>query len=69
MAFASLAGATSPERMGQTMGAAEVGREPAMRAAWLVGVIAAAATLPLGRVGLAVLLAAIAAAVLLVLQQ
>jgi DHA1 family tetracycline resistance protein-like MFS transporter len=66
LAFASLAGVTPPERMGQTMGAAEVGRELGDAGGpLLVGVIAAAVTLPLGLVGLAVLLAAIAAVVLL----
>lgn len=66
LAFAPLAGATPPERMVQTMGAAEVGRELGDAGGpLLVGGIAAARPCRWGLGGLAVLLAAIAAVVLL----
>ena len=58
VAFAHLAAATPPERLGQTMGAAEVGRELGDAGGPLVvGAIAAATTLGLGLTGLAVVLA------------
>lgn len=66
LGFASLAASTPPERMGQTMGAAEVGRELGDAGGpLLVGVIAAAATLPLGLAGLAAALTAVGTAVAL----
>jgi MFS family permease len=62
--FAHLASATPPERLGQTMGAAEVGRELGDAGGpLLVGAIAAATTLGPGMAGLAILLALIAVAV------
>ncbi len=62
--FAHLAAHTPKERIGQTMGAAEVGRELGDAGGpLLVGAIAAATTLPLGLTGLAVVLAAVAAVV------
>jgi MFS family permease len=62
--FAHLAASTPTERMGQTMGAAEVGREVGEAGGpLLVGAIAAATTLGGGMLGLAVLLVAIAAIV------
>lgn len=58
VAFAHLAATTPAERLGQTMGAAEVGRELGDAGGpLLVGAIAAASTLGLGLLGLAVLLA------------
>jgi MFS family permease len=49
LAFAHLAGATPAERMGRTMGTAELGRELGDAAGPLVvGIVAATATLPLG---------------------
>ncbi|WP_405136360.1 MFS transporter [Nocardia sp. NBC_01388] len=60
IAFAHLAATTPPERLGQTMGAAEVGRELGDAGGpLLVGAIAVAGTLALGMTGLAVLLAAL----------
>jgi MFS family permease len=57
LAFAHLAAVTPPERLGQTMGAAEVGRELGDAGGpLLVGAIAAAATLGTGFLGLSVLL-------------
>jgi MFS family permease len=59
--FAHLAAATPPERLGQTMGAAEVGRELGDAGGpLLVGAIAATTALGPGMAGLAVLLAVIA---------
>ncbi|MCP2167621.1 MFS transporter [Goodfellowiella coeruleoviolacea] len=59
--FAHLAAATPAERLGQTMGAAEVGRELGDAGGpLLVGALAAASTLSLGLLGLAGLLAALA---------
>jgi DHA1 family tetracycline resistance protein-like MFS transporter len=56
--FAHLAAATPRERLGQTMGAAEVGRELGDAGGpLLVGAIAALSTLTLGMTGLAILLA------------
>jgi DHA1 family tetracycline resistance protein-like MFS transporter len=64
VAFAHLAATTPPERLGQTMGAAEVGRELGDAGGpLLVGAIAAASTLGLGLGALAVLLTATAALV------
>ncbi|MEV5721806.1 hypothetical protein AB0L41_48820 [Amycolatopsis mediterranei] len=61
--FAHLASTARPERLGQTLGAAEVGRELGDAGSPLVvGAIAAAGTLCASMGGLAVLLAAIAAA-------
>ncbi|WP_116199834.1 MFS transporter [Amycolatopsis circi] len=58
--FAHLAGAAPKERLGQTMGAAEVGRELGDAGGpLLVGAIASAATLGVGFGGLAVVLAAV----------
>ena len=49
LAFAHLAGTTPSERMGRTMGTAELGRELGDAAGPLVvGIVAATATLPLG---------------------
>lgn len=57
LGFAYLAAITPQERLGQTMGAAEVGRElDDAGGPLLVGVIAVAATLSAGFAGLAVLL-------------
>ena len=57
LGFAHLAAITPPERLGQTMGAAEVGRELGDAGGpLLVGAIAAGATLGAGFLGLAVLL-------------
>ena len=64
LAFAALAAATPPERLGQTMGAAEIGRELGDAGGpLLVGGLAAAATLPIGFLGLAGVSALTAAAV------
>lgn len=61
LAFTMLAKTTPPERLGQTMGAAEVGRETGDAAGPLVvASIAAASTVPLGFAGLAMLVAAAA---------
>jgi MFS transporter, DHA1 family, tetracycline resistance protein len=63
--FAHLAATTPKERLGQTMGAAEVGREVGDAGGpLLVGAIATATTLGLGMIGLAALLAATAAVVI-----
>ncbi len=63
--FAYLAAATAPERLGQTMGAAEVGRELGDAGGpLLVGAIATTATLGAGFLGLAVLLAVLAVSLL-----
>ncbi|GAB3394103.1 MFS transporter [Amycolatopsis echigonensis] len=57
LGFAHLAAGTRPERLGQTMGAAEVGRELGDAGGpLLVGAIASAATLGAGFLGLAALL-------------
>jgi len=57
LGFAHLAAITPPERLGQTMGAAEVGRELGDAGGpLLVGAIAAAASLGTGFLGLAALL-------------
>ncbi|BBX31489.1 major facilitator superfamily protein [Mycolicibacterium mageritense DSM 44476 = CIP 104973] len=64
LGFAALAGATPAERLGETMGSAEVGRELGDAGGPLVvGVIAAAATLGTGLVGAAIALGVAAAAV------
>ncbi|MGI9000840.1 MAG: MFS transporter [Pseudonocardia sp.] len=64
LAFAALAASSPPERLGQTMGAAEVGRELGDAGGpLLVGALATVASLPLGLGGLAVLLAVAGAAV------
>ena len=64
LGFAHLASTTPPERMGQTMGAAEVGRELGDAGGpLLVGTIAAATTLSLGLYGLAAVLGLIALAI------
>ena len=63
LAFATLAASTPPERMGQTMGAAELGRELGDAGGpLLVAGVAAAATLTVGYAALAVLIAAAPAA-------
>jgi len=63
LAFAALAAGAPPERLGQTMGAAEVGREVGDAGGpLLVGAVAAAASLSLGLGALAALLIAAAAA-------
>lgn len=55
-AFASLADATPPERMGRTMGSAELGREVGDTVGpLLLGAVATAATLPLGLAALGAL--------------
>ena len=60
LAFATLAGTTPPERMGQTMGSAELGRELGDAGGpLLVGSIAAVGTLALGYGALALLLLAV----------
>ena len=60
LAFAALAASAPAERLGQTMGAAEVGRELGDAGGpLLVGAVAAVASLPLGLGGLAALLAAV----------
>ncbi|WIV59255.1 MFS transporter [Amycolatopsis nalaikhensis] len=65
LGFAHLAAITPPERLGQTMGAAEVGRELGDAGGpLLVGTIAAAATLGAGFLGLAAVLGVAALAVL-----
>ncbi|MGW4527168.1 MFS transporter [Amycolatopsis sp. NPDC004378] len=62
--FAHLAAATPPERLGQTMGSAEVGRELGDAGGpLLVGALAAAGSLAVGLSGLAVVLALFAVAV------
>jgi MFS family permease len=64
LGFAHLAASTPAERLGQTMGAAEVGRELGDAGGpLLVGAVAAAATLGAGLAGLAVVLGASAALV------
>ncbi|WP_344618730.1 MFS transporter [Dactylosporangium salmoneum] len=61
LGFAHLAASTPPERLGQTMGAAEVGRELGDAGGpLLVGGLATAAALGVGLAGLAVVLAAAA---------
>jgi MFS transporter, DHA1 family, tetracycline resistance protein len=61
LGFAHLAAHAPRERLGQTMGAAEVGRELGDAGGpLLVGAVAAASTLALGFTGLAVVLAALA---------
>jgi MFS family permease len=58
-AFAHLADATPPERMGRTMGAAELGRELGDAGGpLLVGGVAVVATLPIGLTALALVVAA-----------
>lgn len=66
IAFAHLAATTPAERLGQTMGAAEVGREVGDAGGPLLvgGLAAAAGALGFGLIGLAVVLVALAAAVL-----
>jgi MFS transporter, DHA1 family, tetracycline resistance protein len=60
LAFAALAAAAPPERLGQTIGAAEVGRELGDAGGpLLVGALAAAVSLSVGLGGLAAALAAI----------
>jgi DHA1 family tetracycline resistance protein-like MFS transporter len=64
LGFAHLAAGTPTERLGQTMGAAEVGRELGDAGGpLLVGAVAAAATLGAGLGGLALVLGALAAIV------
>ena len=64
LGFATLASATPQERLGQTMGAAELGRELGDAGGpLLVAVVAAAATLTYGFGALAVVLGGLAAAV------
>jgi MFS family permease len=58
LGFAALAAATAPERLGQTMGSAEVGRELGDAGGPLaVGALATATTLTYGFLGLAAILA------------
>jgi MFS family permease len=65
LAFAALAAAGPPERIGQTMGSAEIGRELGDAGGpLLVGGLAAATSLTTGFLGLAVLLALAAGAVM-----
>ncbi|NUS22996.1 MAG: MFS transporter, partial [Streptomyces sp.] len=60
LGFASLASSTSPERLGQTMGAAELGRELGdVGGPLLVAGVAVVATLTYGYAVLAMLLAAL----------
>jgi MFS family permease len=64
LGFAALASTTPPERMGETMGSAEVGRELGDAGGpILVAAVATAATLSAGLVGLAIVLAIAALAV------
>lgn len=64
LGFAALAAATPPERLGQTMGSAEVGRELGDAGGpLLVGGIAVATTVTGGLLGLAALLAVTAAVI------
>jgi DHA1 family tetracycline resistance protein-like MFS transporter len=64
LGFAALAASTPPERLGQTMGSAEVGRELGDAGGpLLVGAIAIATTMTGGLLGLATLLVVAAAAV------
>lgn len=66
-AFASLADSTPPERMGRTMGSAELGRELGDSAGpLLVGAVATAATLSAGLAALAIAAAAVAVGVAVV---
>ncbi len=66
LGFAHLAATTQPERLGQTMGAAELGRELGDAGGPLfVGVIATAATLNAGLLTLGALLVVLAAAIAL----
>jgi MFS family permease len=59
LGFAHLAASTPPERLGQTMGAAEIGRELGDSGGpLLVGAIAVATTLSAGFLGLAAVLVA-----------
>ena len=61
LAFAHLAGTAPPERLGQTMGAAEIGRELGDAGGpLLVGAIAAAVSLGGGLAALAVVLGGVA---------
>ena len=58
LAFTMLADSTPQERLGQTMGAAEIGRECGDAAGpLLVAAVAAAFTVPLGFAGLAAMVA------------
>lgn len=62
LGFAALAASSPPERLGETMGSAEVGRELGDAGGpLLVGAVAAGATLSIGFIGAAVLMAAVAA--------
>jgi MFS family permease len=64
LAFTMLARATTEQHLGQTMGAAEIGRECGDAAGPLiVGAVAAATSLPFGFLGLAGLVAAIQLAI------
>jgi MFS family permease len=64
LGFAALASATPPERLGQTMGSAEVGRELGDAGGpLLVGGLAVATTMTGGLLGLATLLVIVAVAV------
>jgi MFS transporter, DHA1 family, tetracycline resistance protein len=64
LGFAALAAASPPERLGQTMGSAEVGRELGDAGGpLLVGAVATATTVTGGLLGLAAVLAAAAAAI------
>lgn len=65
LGFAALAAATSPDRLGQTMGTAELGRELGDAGGpLLVGALASAATLSWGYAGLAIVIALLPPALL-----
>lgn len=64
VAFAALAAGSPPERLGQTMGAAEIGRELGDAGGpLLVGALAASIGLAAGFVGIAALVALVAVAI------
>jgi MFS family permease len=70
LGFAALASTTPNERMGETMGSAEVGRELGdVGGPILVAVIATTATLSTGLIGLALALAATAVTVTVMRQS
>ncbi|PPJ08846.1 MFS transporter [Nocardia nova] len=70
LGFAHLAATSPPDRLGQTMGAAEIGRELGDAGGpLLVGIVATAATLGAGLLALAALLACLAAAVVLTARK
>jgi MFS family permease len=70
LGFAHLAATSPPDRLGQTMGAAELGRELGDAGGpILVGTVATAATLGAGLLALAALLACLAAAIILTARK